>query len=258
MNETKEHGGYVLKVREETTRALATLKSENERFRMQLAAVESDRARLHQEKLNVQEQLMITRDHLTRSVDDHSSLVRRLMDVERENERVAGQFLDIETQNANLANLYVASYQLHGSLDRDEIVAAIREIVINLIGCEDFGIYERVDDEEKLRLIGWFDVSPESSQLISFGEGIVGRVAATGEAIIDEHGRSGIVAAVPLSVNGRVAGVIALFRLLPQKGNSLERLDHELLNLLASQAGIALYSTALHADATRRRAEGAL
>ena len=46
--------------------------------------------------------------------------------VESENERVSEQYFDVETQNTNLANLYVASYSLHGSLDRETVINSIR------------------------------------------------------------------------------------------------------------------------------------
>jgi hypothetical protein len=51
---------------------------------------------------------------------------------------------------------------------------------------------------------------------------------------------------VPLKLEGKVMGVIAIFRLLPQKGG-IEDLDRELFDLLATQAAFALYCTGLHA-----------
>ena len=254
-------GNYVQKIREDTTRAIAEIKGQNERLRGMVAALESDRSRLHAEKIRLQEQLMNVREELAQRVDEHSTLLRRLSDVQRENESVAGRFVEIETQNTNLANLYVAGYQLHGSLDRRQVLGAIKEIVINLIGSEDFAIFER-DGEDRLRLIDWFDEPPAAVRSVAFGDGIIGRVAATGEPFVanGDQGRSvGMAACVPLQVDGRVTGAIAIFRLLPQKHHGLEALDEELLGLLASQAGIALYCTSLHAQvvAGRQTAESA-
>ncbi|MEA2463419.1 MAG: hypothetical protein QOJ98_1166 [Acidobacteriota bacterium] len=248
-------GNYVQKIREDTTRALSDLKGQNERLRVMAAALESDRSRLQGEKIRLQEQLMNVREDLSQRVEEHSSLLRRLSEVQRENESVAGRFVEIETQNTNLANLYVAGYQLHGSLDRREVLGAIKEIVINLIGSEDFAIFER-EGEDSLRMIDWFDEPPSVFLNVSFGDGIIGRVAATGEPFVanGDQGRSvGMAACVPLQVDGRVTGVIAIFRLLPQKHNGVESLDEELLGLLASQAGIALYCTALHAQVLAAR-----
>jgi hypothetical protein len=44
-----------------------------------------------------------------------------------------------------------------------------------------------------------------------------------------------------------VTGVIALFRLLPQKPR-VEEADHELFDLLAVHAAMALYCTGLHSQ----------
>jgi hypothetical protein len=246
-------GGYVQKVREDTNRIFADLKTHNERLRSLVAAIESDRARLQNDKLRLQEQVMNLREDLSQRIDEHNALLRRLSEVEHENESVSCRFLDIETQNANLANLYVAGYQLHGSLDRENVLAAIREIIINLIGSEDFAIFEV--DGDLLRLIGWFEEPPPAPREVRFGAGIIGHVASTGEPFFShsENGRNvGITACIPLKVDGRVTGAIALFRLLPQKQDALQPVDEELLSLLASQAGIALHCTRLHEDVLAR------
>jgi hypothetical protein len=49
-----------------------------------------------------------------------------------------------------------------------------------------------------------------------------------------------------LSLDGRVTGAIAIFRLLPQKAG-IEDVDRELFGLLATHAAVALYCSALHA-----------
>lgn len=255
MSGANDNASYVQKVREDTNRVMSDLKSQNERLRVTVAALESDRTRLQNERIRLQEQLMNVREDLAQRMDEHSTLLRRLSDVQRENESVAERFLDIETQNTNLANLYVAGYQLHGSLDREQVLAAIKEIVINLIGSEDFAIFER-DGDDSLRMIGWFEDPPHVFNDVRLGEGIIGQVAATGTPFYPngEHGRSvGLTACVPLQVDGRVTGAIAIFRLLPQKHDALEPVDEELLGLLASQAGIALYCTRLHEEAQSRR-----
>ena len=61
--------------------------------------------------------------------------------MEDENRQFAERYLEIEEENNNLANLYVASYQLHSTLDLDEVLKIILEIVINLIGAEVFAVY---------------------------------------------------------------------------------------------------------------------
>ena len=56
-------------------------------------------------------------------------------------------YVEIEEENNNLANLYVASYQLHSTLDSSEVLKVVLEIVINLIGAEIFcGLRLRRED----------------------------------------------------------------------------------------------------------------
>jgi hypothetical protein len=59
---------------------------------------------------------------------------------------------------------------------------------------------------------------------------------------VDEHG---LTACFPVKFRDDVAYVITLFRLLPQKSGRLSPIDHDLLNLLAAEAGTALASASL-------------
>jgi hypothetical protein len=54
-----------------------------------------------------------------------------------------------------------------------------------------------------------------------------------------------VSAALPLKVGGRVVGLLTLFELLPQKCGALSTLDHELLDLLATHTGTALFCASL-------------
>jgi nitrate/nitrite-specific signal transduction histidine kinase len=245
---------YVQRINEDTRRALAELRSQNERLRLQAAAFESDRSRLQHDRLRLQDQLITAREELSSRQDEHNALLRRLTDVELENERVAAQFLDIETQNTNLANLYVASHQLRSSLKRADVMSAIKEIIVNLIGSENFAIFERIEGQDKIVLADFFTEPARPVAEIGFGDGIIGMVAMTGDIYIasDENARlAGLTACIPLKVDGTVVGVIAVFTLLPQKSNSIDALDRELFELLASHAGVALYCSRLYENAAR-------
>ena len=55
----------------------------------------------------------------------------------------------------------------------------------------------------------------------------------------------GLTACIPLKLEDRVVGAIALFRLLPQK-SGFESLDMELFELLGTHAATALYASGLH------------
>ena len=57
----------------------------------------------------------------------------RLQQVDEENQQFAARSLEIEEENTNLENIYVDSYQLHSTLDIEEVLKIIGENVINLV-----------------------------------------------------------------------------------------------------------------------------
>ena len=42
--------------------------------------------------------------------------------------------MQVERQNSELINLYVASHRLHSTLEYDQVVQIVKEIAINLLG----------------------------------------------------------------------------------------------------------------------------
>jgi regulator of replication initiation timing len=236
MNENDAgHGGYVDKIREDTQRYIKKLLSENEALRTSLAEVQSEGARLSYQVAA-----------LRRDLEEHHSrethLQQRLADVRAAGDQYMKQFVELEQHNTNLANLYVASYQLHGTLDRAAVVAAIEEIVINLIGSEEFAIFEH-SPTHGLALIGSFGLTePHTTEAFTPGSR-VRRCIASGEPdLLPPEGD--MIACVPLKLDGEVTGVVAIYALLPHK-SSLDPLDYELFELLASHAATALYCTSL-------------
>ena len=186
------------------------------------------------------------REQIVRTAEELERLRTKLDDVEQENRRYAEEHYQTETHNGNLANLYVASYQLHASVDRDTVLRTIQEIVINLIGSEEIAIYERQGDD--FRLVSSFGV--EGAKLLKFrlGDGPIGSTIAAGETYVNAQARGGVndlTACVPLRINDAIVGGILIFRLLEHK-RELAPVDHELLELLAVHASTALYCATLH------------
>jgi hypothetical protein len=97
-------------------------------------------------------------------------------------------------------------------------------------------------------------IDPKAHHKVALGEGLIGRVVATGETYLAGDGappraaalEADLTACIPLKLGERVSGAIALFRLLPQK-SGLGALDRELFELLATHAATALYSSGLEA-----------
>jgi hypothetical protein len=277
--ESDGHGAYVRRVTQETHRYTEEILAENNTLRLQVAALESERERavetlrsaeamiqqndrlkdrvlaLEQEKGAIESRLIEACRVLERRQQEQQQLEERAAAARAEGERFAQQYRDLEAQNTNLANLYVASYQLHGTLDRDEVFSIVQQIVANLVGCEETLIFEWNESPKALSLVSANGVEGDAYATIPAGRGIIGRCAASGETWIageeaTEPPRSpeeaNLSACIPLKLDGEVSGAIALFRLLPQK-NGIETLDRELFDLLATHAATALYCTTLHA-----------
>lgn len=149
-----------------------------------------------------------------------------------------------EAGRAELAKLLVAVTALHQTLRREPVLEALQEILINLIGTEDFAVFE-VEPDGELSLAASFG-GDRDARLADAGP--VRDVVASGEARLAPAGAAGPAACVPLAVDGRVTGALAVYTLLPQKPG-FEAFDHELFGLLATHAATALYAARLHAAA---------
>ncbi len=226
---------YISQARDEQQQYANTLLRENETLRAVAAMLESDVRRAE--------------DQHRAAVDELQRLRDRFAQVAHENERFAEQHQYIEQQSSNLANLYVASYQLHTSVDRAAVLAAIQEIVINLIGSEELAIYERFSESE-FRLAASFGLDWNRVSTSISGEYAVERIGE-GHIFIDPADRTPLTAHVPLRIGDEVIGAILVFRLLDHKP-ALQPVDHELFDLLAVHASTALYCASLHAKTAAR------
>ena len=248
-NESKDHAKYVQRVRENTRRYVEEVLAENEKLMLRVSSLEDERSRLERELIATQTKL----DHQT---FEEEKLKRRFDDMESEQRKFFEGYAQIEQQNNDLASLYVATYGLHGSMDRGEVLLAIQEIVANLIGSEEMAVFELDAGGEELELVSSSGIEPGGFERIPLGSGRIGRAASSGETyLVDaqdpQDGKAALpqeatlTACVPFKVDGRVTGALAVFRLLGQKPG-LEPLDFELFDLLGSQAATALHATTLH------------
>lgn len=273
-----EHGAYVRKVQEDTQNFAQDLMGEVERLQIAVATLEAEKqaaagqarelaetvkandglreqtATLGAEVSRLRSQIGALRAEAERHQRLEDALQIQIEGIQAETRRYSSRYAEIEQQNGNLANLYVASYRLHGTLDRNEVVAAIQEILANLVGSEEAALFELNAGRQTLELAASFGADPAECGSIPVGAGIIGEAARTGEIFVADPAHpvaaegleSRLTACVPLRLDSRVTGVIAIFGLLPQKG-ALEDLDRELFDLLATQAAFALYCTGLHA-----------
>jgi len=228
------------------------LLKENERLRYKLVELEEKlkegdeaRVRFLEERIRLLEK-------------EKRELQERYKQVEAENKDFAAKYVEVEEENNNLANLYVASYQLHSTLDFNEVLRIVLEIVINLIGAEKFSIMIMDEKTQELTAVASEGINKEDIPSIKFGEGIIGEVAKKGESYFPEHVTSRTaedllhpLVCIPLKIKEHVIGVIAIYSLFIQK-ESFTNVDYELFNLLAGHAATAIFSSKLYTQSERK------
>ncbi len=245
--EHMDHGEYILQVRENTRKYIDSLRGEILSLRKHVGRLEEDRNLLEQ-------RLTLASAEMDTERSERERLIQQFDELEDERSRTADYHASIEEQNNNLANLYVAAYGLHGTLDISEVICVIKEIVANLVGSEEVAIFEVIEEGSALALLDGHGVDIDSMKSLATNCGMIGHAVTTGELCVPDRVQgvealpheSGLTACIPLKINDLVYGAIAVFGLLQQK-TGLDPLDFEIFDLLGTQAAIALRSAKLHA-----------
>lgn len=185
---------------------------------------------------------------------EREQLLLRFSSVEAENRDFVQRYQQIERENNNLASLYVASYQLHSTLDLRDVLQIVVEIVLNFIGARTFAVMLLDDESRELRAVAVEGAAKEAVPARKLGAGVVGQVAESGEprfqkmALHADPARDEPAICVPLRFRDRVVGVIAVWEFLQQK-TELADVDYEIFNLLGAHAASALEAARLAAEA---------
>jgi nitrate/nitrite-specific signal transduction histidine kinase len=182
--------------------------------------------------------------------EEREQLLHRFSTVEKESQQYEARAHEIEHENNNLASLYVASYQLHSSLELREVLQTVLEILINFVGAKTFGVFFADDDSKTIKAVASEGVELAELAPVPFGAGVIGAAVAAGEARLERKIARGVpgkdepAVCVPLRLSGRVVGAIAVWDFLGQKAE-LEHVDFEIFNLLGAHAANALEAARL-------------
>ncbi|HEY4102439.1 MAG TPA: GAF domain-containing protein [Polyangiaceae bacterium] len=230
-----------LKEHERMLSRVQDLESENAGLR---AKVEADRA--------VRE-LLQKIDRLER---EKSELISRYREAEAITTEFTARVQEVESEFANLANLFVASNQLHSSLSPRGVTRRIKEVLAQLVGAERYAMYLVNPDREELVPIASEGVPGDQLLPIRIVGTRIGEVLKKGSAsVADSDPSQGTLqdppAVIPLSVDDRVVGTIAIFSTLAQK-NKFDTVDFELFKLLGQHAAQALVAASLFAQAEHK------
>ncbi|HVM72883.1 MAG TPA: GAF domain-containing protein [Anaerolineales bacterium] len=165
-----------------------------------------------------------------------------------------------------LTTINRASYEIGLSLDAEEIYAAIHRAASQLMPAESFVI--ALLDEEHSDIEGVYLLDPNGrapNQRISIGQGISGRVIATGEPLLIAdaeqveqiggrtfgEGQPRSIVAVPIMMGGKVLGMLSA---QSYSSNVYTEDEQQILSTLANQAAVAIQNGRLFAE-TRRLAD---
>ncbi|HEX3597999.1 MAG TPA: GAF domain-containing protein [Polyangiaceae bacterium] len=227
---------------ESLQRQLQALQAENGRLR---AAIEADDA---------------IRD-LLKKIEALESEKRELLSHYRRVEEVTSdfnaRFHEMEDDFANLANLFVASSSLHSSLSPRAVTRRLKEVLEQLLGAEQFGVYLVGKDGRALDPIATSGLPPDLPSPESLASGLLVDVARSGVARIDDDADPSLgsiekpPAVFPLQIDDNIVGVVAIFRSFAQK-TKFSTVDFELFKLLGQHAAAALMSSGLFAQAERK------
>jgi hypothetical protein len=227
----------LIREREETRHVVTVLEEENARLRAQLASDEAIR-------------------DLLRKIEDlekeKDQIIRQFREVEDAKSRYAATTVEIESELANLANLYVASYQLHSSFSPRGVMRHVTELLAQLVGAEAFAVYLIDDAGKELFPVATEGVAEGELLSIPVGQGVIGKVFATGEQrVVPSDPRKGTrespAVCFPLRLGEKITGVIAVFHTLQQKASFIQ-VDYELFKLLGAQAMFALVAARLYTE----------
>jgi len=234
------------------------LLKENERLRFRIIKLEESLKEVAQGSLGEvtpeSARLLKKIEELEHEKDE---ILGRIRLVEEENHDFAHRYIEIEEENNMLANLYIASFQLHSTLDFKEVLQVILEIVINLIGAEEFGVLLLDEKTNRLEPVACEGLELKQLPSVRVGQGIIGEAVKTGENYFIEslegYERDFLnpVVCIPLKIKDHVIGVIVIYKLLVQK-EKFNNVDYELFSLLAGHAATSVFSARLYSESERK------
>ncbi|MGA7124034.1 MAG: GAF domain-containing protein [Polyangiaceae bacterium] len=235
------------------------LVGENRRLHDQLAKYEEENASLKTQLASDRaiRDLLTKIEHLER---EKSRLLSTMHQQEELTSRVTNRYSEIESELESFANLYVASFQLHATLQSHAVVKNLKELLVQLVGARSAAIYLSDEAGRKLTPVLSEGVDIATLPTITTHEGsiddgivtVIERTYLTGVPhVIEGEITSFPAACIPLQIEERVVGAIVVYALLGHKTRFVA-VDRELFKLLGAHAGAVLVAANLWASQNGR------
>ena len=224
------------------------LLKENERLRYKLLHASQEMAEMTD---GTKEPELDPMEEVTRLKQLREMIHLQLDMLKSENDDFRMRYEELEKQNENFLNLFVSSCQIHSTLDEDNVLISMQEILLNLVGAEVFAIW-MMDQEKKtfdmISLTDEADIFNSSCPELSVAT--VSKLASRQTSYFlyegrDEKSPDDPLACIPLIMDDKTVGAVLIYKLLVQK-DGFTSLDLELMELLATQAVTALVGARLY------------
>lgn len=188
---------------------------------------------------------------------ERQELLKRTERAESAQNQFDERFNEVEGEFAQLANLFVASNQLHASMSPRGVVRRIKEILAQLVGAEAYAMYFVSSDGAELVPIASEGVPGDKLVSLSIANSLVGRAVSDRVSRIDEDRDANRPnfedppVVIPLVVDDSAVGAVVIFGTLEQKAR-FTHTDFELFKLLGQHAAAALVGSSLFEQAGRK------
>src|SRR5690606_10038515 len=218
------------------------------RMHERIVELETDNGKLRAQ-LEADDALARLLEQVERLEEERKELLSRTQKAEEAQGQFNEQFSEVEDQFASLANLFVASNQLHASLTPRGVVRRIKEILAQLVGAEAYAMYIASSDGKDLVPVASEGVPGEHLVSLPFEGSTVGAVVHSRQAVIDEDRDTNHIdfehppVIIPLGVDDTAVGAIVIYGTLEQKPR-FSPTDFELFKLLGQHAAAALVGAA--------------
>jgi hypothetical protein len=150
-----------------------------------------------------------------------------------------------DTRVGDMMKLLVTVRAMIESRDASSALESLEDILVNVIGCDDFTVYSIDQRERMLVPIAGSGTFVRPSDRVSLDDSWLGEVVQSGSLLITrerepgDRGYADVAAVVPLKVLDHVVGAIVVTSLLPHR-ELLGACDREILGLLGVYAATAI------------------
>jgi hypothetical protein len=251
----KERDAFIQQFFRKGAQLTEELVRENERLRERVAEIEADNGKLraHLASDNAIRDLLRKIEDLE---DEKAALLTRTVQVEAITDEFTNRQAEVETELSRVANLYVATSQLHAASSVRGVLRSVKEILAQFVGAGSYAVYLAADGGDELLSVASEGANASEIARLPASNGPVGD-AFRSATLREKHGdptrgtMAEPAAVVPLAVDGRTVGAIAIFSTLPQK-TEWTHVDRELFKLLGAQVVPALVNARLFTGAGRK------